>query len=451
MRRVSGCVTARRGLGCLLVGLLTACASPEGEDANADSTPAATTTQHNTLTQAERDAGWMLLFDGRTTNGWRGYGRDDFPTGGWIVENGELIGQSSSGDMDGGDIITTAEFTDFELVFDFKVGPEGNSGVFYRVKEHEGVGLWQVAAEYQVLDDPAYIAMGTMDMNTHLTGDNYDLHSAAQRVLHPVGEWNTGRIVVSGNHVEHWLNGQKTVEFEMYSDDWEARVAASKFGVEEHYARAPSGSIGLQDHGTPVWYRNMKIRPIDSRMSTSADPGDAMALFNGIDLDGWTVHGTELWYVENGELVCESGPDAAYGYLRTNRTFKDFDLTLEFKQEADGNSGVFFRSTLDGVVISGWQAEVAPPGLFSGGIYESYGRGWLVQPPPERDRALRMGEWNTMRVRAVGPRVTTWINGTEMVDIMDDRIGEATGHIALQIHDGGGIKVRWRNLRVAEL
>ena len=451
MRRVSGWVTARRGLGCLLVGLLTACASPEGEDANADSTPTATTTQHNTLTQAERDAGWMLLFDGRTTNGWRGYGRDDFPTGGWIVENGELIGQSSSGDMDGGDIITTAEFTDFELVFDFKVGPEGNSGVFYRVKEHEGVGLWQVAAEYQVLDDPAYIAMGTMDMNTHLTGDNYDLHSAAQRVLHPVGEWNTGRIVVSGNHVEHWLNGQKTVEFEMYSDDWEARVAASKFGVEEHYARAPSGSIGLQDHGTPVWYRNMKIRPIDSRMSTSADPGDAMALFNGIDLDGWTVHGTELWYVENGELVCESGPDAAYGYLRTNRTFKDFDLTLEFKQEADGNSGVFFRSTLDGVVISGWQAEVAPPGLFSGGIYESYGRGWLVQPPPERDRALRMGEWNTMRVRAVGPRVTTWINGTEMVDIMDDRIGEATGHIALQIHDGGGIKVRWRNLRVAEL
>lgn len=175
------------------------------------------------------------------------------------------------------------------------------------------------------------------------------------------------------------------------------------------------------------------------------------ALFNGRDLSGWTVHGTEQWYVEGGELVCESGPDAAYGYLRTNAVFRDFELTLEFKQEADGNSGVFFRSTLDGVVITGWQAEVAPPGLFSGGIYESYGRGWLVKPQPEKDAALRMGEWNQMKLRVVGPRVTTWINGTEMIDLVDDKIGEATGHIALQIHDGGGIKVRWRNLRIREL
>ncbi len=102
------------------------------------------------------------------------------------------------------------------------------------------------------------------------------------------------------------------------------------------------------------------------------------------------------------------------------------------------------------MIISGWQAEVAPPGLFSGGIYESYGRGWLAQPPPGRDRALRMGEWNEMRIRVVGPRVTTWLNGTEMVDLTDETIGEATGHIALQIHDGGGIKVRWRNLRLVE-
>lgn len=178
--------------------------------------------------------------------------------------------------------------------------------------------------------------------------------------------------------------------------------------------------------------------------------GAPVTIFNGHDLEGWTVHGTELWYVENGELVCESGPDAAYGYLRSDARYTDFDLTLEFRQEADGNSGVFFRSTLDGVVISGWQAEVAPPGLFSGGIYESYGRGWLVQPEPEKDSALRMGEWNEMRVRVIGPRVTTWINGTQMIDLVDEKIGAATGHIALQIHDGGGIKVRWRNLRLRE-
>ncbi len=175
---------------------------------------------------------------------------------------------------------------------------------------------------------------------------------------------------------------------------------------------------------------------------------DRVSIFNGENLDGWTVHGTERWYVDNGELVCESGPDAAYGYLRTQAMYKDFELTLEFKQEADGNSGVFFRSTLDGVIITGWQVEVAPPGLYSGGIYESYGRGWLVQPEPAKDRALRMGDWNEMRIRVIGSRVTTWLNGTEMIDLTDEKIGEGTGHIALQIHDGGGIRVRWRNLRV---
>jgi len=171
-------------------------------------------------------------------------------------------------------------------------------------------------------------------------------------------------------------------------------------------------------------------------------------LFNGKDLTGWKIHGTELWYVEDGELVCESGPDKAYGYLATEQTYKDFDLTVDFKQEANGNSGVFFRSSLDGTHISGWQAEVAPPGSDTGGIYESYGRGWLIKPAPEKDKALKMGEWNTMRLRVAGDHVTTWLNGVEMVDLRDEKIGAADGAIALQIHDGGGIKVHWRNLVV---
>ena len=228
----------------------------------AESAPAGA---HNTLSAEEAAAGWILLFDGRSTEGWRGWGRDDFPAGGWAVENGELVGLSSSGEMDGGDILTTGQFADFELVFDFKVGAEGNSGVFYRVQEVDGKELWQVAPEYQVLDDPAYIAMGTMDMNRRLTGDNYDLQAAPQKTMHPKGEWNTGRIVVDGTHVEHWLNGAMTVEYELFSDAWEALVAESKFGEEEAYARAPSGAIGLQDHGTPVWFRNIKLRPLGGR------------------------------------------------------------------------------------------------------------------------------------------------------------------------------------------
>lgn len=174
-------------------------------------------------------------------------------------------------------------------------------------------------------------------------------------------------------------------------------------------------------------------------------------LFNGKNLDGWTVYGTEKWYVEDGLLVCESGPDKGYGYLGTDKHYKNFVLTLQFKQEANGNSGVFIRSTIDGTKISGWQVEVAPPGHNTGGVYESYGRGWLIKPEPEKDKALKMGEWNKMKIKVDGDTVTSWLNGTEMMTISDEKIGQGEGSIALQIHDGGGIKVRWKKLRVKEL
>ena len=175
------------------------------------------------------------------------------------------------------------------------------------------------------------------------------------------------------------------------------------------------------------------------------------SLFNGKNLDGCINYGTEKWYVEKGELICESGPDAQYGYLGTEAHYDNFVLTLEFKQEADGNSGVFFRSTVDGTKVSGWQVEVAPPGKDTGGIYESYGRGWLIKPDKEKDKALKMGEWNTMKIKVFNNEVTTWLNGTEMVKISDEKIGKGKGGIALQIHDGGGIKVRWKNIFIEEL
>lgn len=173
------------------------------------------------------------------------------------------------------------------------------------------------------------------------------------------------------------------------------------------------------------------------------------SLFNGEDLTGWTVYGTEKWYAEDGLLVCESGPDEQYGYLATKEHYKDFTLTLEFKQEADGNSGVFIRSTVEGTKVSGWQVEVAPPGHSTGGVYESYGRGWLIKPDPEKDKALKMGDWNKMKIRVYGDKLTSWLNGVEMVSIRDEKIGAGEGSIALQIHDGGGIKVKWRNIKIA--
>lgn len=175
------------------------------------------------------------------------------------------------------------------------------------------------------------------------------------------------------------------------------------------------------------------------------------SLFNGKDLEGWTLHGTELWYVEDGLLVCESGPDKQYGYLSTNKHYDDFELTLEFKQEANGNSGVFIRSTVEGTKVSGWQVEVAPPRNDTGGIYESYGRGWLIKPDKSKDSALKMGAWNQMKIRVVGDQIMTWLNGTPMVELVDEKIGKGKGSVALQIHDGGGIKVRWRNLMINSL
>jgi len=186
-------------------------------------------------------------------------------------------------------------------------------------------------------------------------------------------------------------------------------------------------------------------------VSQFADAQKSKSIFNGKNLDGWVKHGTEKWYVEDGLLVCESGPDKAYGYLSTEKNYDDFELEVEFQQEANGNSGVFFRSTFEGTKVSGWQVEVAPPNHDTGGIYESYGRGWLVQIPDEKENILKMGEWNKMKIRVEGGHVTTWLNGEQMVDINDDKIAEGKGAIALQIHDGGGIKVKWRNLKVKEL
>ncbi len=174
------------------------------------------------------------------------------------------------------------------------------------------------------------------------------------------------------------------------------------------------------------------------------------SLFNGKNLDGWKIYGTEKWYVKNKNLICESGPDKGYGYLATEKKFKDFELTLMFKPEANGNSGVFFHSDIEGTRVAGWQAEVAPPGHFSGGIYESYKRGWLIKPDPAIDN-VKMNKWNTMKIKVQNDEVTTWVNGVQMIFLKDKAIGEIDGKIALQIHDGGGIKVVWKKIVIREL
>ena len=211
-----------------------------------------TAQEHNRLTAAERAAGWQLLFDGNSLEGWRGYNSEFMPTG-WSVENGLLTRTGP-----GGDIITEQQFGDFELYLEWLVGPGGNSGVLVRAVEGQEE-VYHGAPEMQILDDA-----GHPDGRSPLTsaGSNYGLHGAPRGIVKSAGEWNSSRIVVVNNQVEHWLNGDKVVEYELGSADWLRRVANSKFAQWPAYGRASRGHIGIQDHGDRVSFRNLKVREL---------------------------------------------------------------------------------------------------------------------------------------------------------------------------------------------
>ena len=207
----------------------------------------------NTLTAAEKAEGWRLLFDGRTTAGWRGYRSQTVPAG-WEVAEGTLRKPGVTGD-----IITREQFGNFDLRFDWMIAPRGNAGVFYLATEEYDRIYWS-APEYQLLDDGA-----APDAANRLTaaGSAYALFPAPPGFVKPANEWNTARILVNDGHVEHWLNGQKLLEYQLGSADWDAKVKASKFKDYPNFARAQRGFIGIQgDHAGMLVLRNVKIRPI---------------------------------------------------------------------------------------------------------------------------------------------------------------------------------------------
>lgn len=210
------------------------------------------TAASGTATMPSSDRAWRPLFDGRSLAGWRGF-KSATPPAGWAAQDGELRRVGG-----GGDLLTAEQFDDFELALEWKVGPAGNSGIFYRVVE-EGDATYHSGLEMQVLDDA-----GHADGESPLTsaGALYGLYAPPRGVVKPAGEWNRARIVARGNHVEHWLNGRKVVDAELWSPDFTARHAKSKFPQWPMFAKARRGHIALQDHGDPVSYRNVRIRPL---------------------------------------------------------------------------------------------------------------------------------------------------------------------------------------------
>lgn len=218
--------------------------------------------QDNRLTEAEKEAGWRLLFDGKTTQGWRGYKMDKMPPG-WQVIDGALVrvsgGAGGKGAGGGDDVITVDEFDDFELKLEWKiVDRAGNSGIILRASE-DALTSWHTGPEMQILDNAAYPGRKV----SQLAGACYDLYAASKDVSRRRGEWNAVRVVADGPHVEHWLNGVKLFEYVLGSDDWNRRVAESKFKNMKHFQEPPTkGHICLQDHTARIEYRNIKIRPL---------------------------------------------------------------------------------------------------------------------------------------------------------------------------------------------
>jgi hypothetical protein len=245
---------ARRIAACSLV-VLAAPACSGSTRTDADTMPASSSAAAaNQLTTRELQDGWRLLFDGRTLNGWRGYGKQTMPPG-WAAVDGALTRTAEAAD-----IVTTEQFRNFDLQLEWKIAPGGNSGIFYRAVESADP-IYYSGPEYQILDDQVH-RDGQSDLTS--SGANYALHPAPRGVVKPVGEWNSARIVVRGNHVEHWLNGQKIVDYELGSADWQQRVAKSKFNEWPAYGKAAQGYIGLQEHGSWVAFRNIKLRVLPS-------------------------------------------------------------------------------------------------------------------------------------------------------------------------------------------
>ncbi|GDY12652.1 glycosyl hydrolase [Planctomycetota bacterium] len=210
----------------------------------------------NTLSDSDKAAGWKLLFDGSTTAGWTNYKSETIKPN-WVIDDGALHLKGGGG----GDIATTAEYDNFELSLEWKISPGGNSGIMYRIPP-AAKSIYSDAIEMQVLDNA-----GHKDGKNPKTsaGSAYALLAPSKDATKPVGEWNAVRVVADGKHIEHWMNGEKIVDVIIGSEAWNTAKAAGKFAKNEQFASAPSGRIGLQDHGNLVWYRNIKVRSLPGK------------------------------------------------------------------------------------------------------------------------------------------------------------------------------------------
>lgn len=403
----------------------------------------------NTLTDAQKAAGWKLLFDGKTTKGWRGFGKDGFPSKGWVVEDGTLHIQAGSG---AGDLMTVEQFGNFDLFIEWKVSEKANSGIMYRVTE-DAKQPWHTGVEYQILDDLGH----KLDpANMHSSGAMYALYAPPKnKPQKPAGEWNQSRIVARGNHVEFWLNGVQVVDCEIASDDWKARRDKSKFKAFEKFGLIRKGHIDLQDHGHDVWFRNIRVRDLSPRTDRAS-----IALFNGKNMEGWShflsqgAAMDEVWTVKDGVIICKGQPA---GYICTEKEYKNFILRLQWRFNPEtkraGNSGVLFRKT--------GPDKVWPRCLEAQLMSRNAGDFWVIDNFPVKTVAERtngrnakkthcaenpVGEWNEYEIIVDKGDVTLIVNGEVLNTATDAE--EVAGTICLQSE---GVEIQFRRIELIPL
>jgi len=400
------------------------------------------------LTPAEKAAGWTSLFDGTTTDGWRGYKQKSFPEKGWSIEDGCLKVEAKGG---GGDLVTANQYGDFELSLEWKAAPAANSGIIYRVTEQHD-NSWQSGPEFQVLDDA-----GTKTENTsvHSAGSLYDIAApAAAKTLKPAGEFNHARIRLHHGLLTHWLNGVKVVEVRVDNDEWKQKIAGSKFKSADGFGLQPRGHIALQDHGDTVWYRDIRIIDLDAPM-----PGE-VKLLDGESLAGWTAHldgdatMDDVWRVEDGVMICKGEPA---GYIRTEKDYENYVLRVQWRfspvTRQPGNSGVLVRMVGPDVI---W-----PKSVEAQLHHQNAGDFWCIgdfpmKTPPERTNGRNtkklalaeqpVGEWNDYEITVDRGTITLRING-ELVNQATE-VEQVPGKIGLQSE---GAEIHFRDIRLAPI
>ncbi|HLU39936.1 MAG TPA: DUF1080 domain-containing protein [Planctomycetota bacterium] len=397
--------------------------------------------------RAAVEPGFVVLFDGSSTDAWRGYGSETFPSKGWVVRDGALVHEAGGG---GGDLISKRRFGNFDLRFEWKVAPRGNSGVMFRVVETDEPS-YVTGPEYQILDDAAH----SPSPDT-AAGALYRLAAPQGASPRPAGEWNEARIVLVENRLEHWLGGKKVVEVDFASPEYAARLAKSKFASWRGFNAHRRGHICLQDHGDEVAFRNVRIRELPPGKERH---GEEVVLFDGTSLDAFDAHlpeGTRLsdvWSIVDGVLVCKGKPA---GYLYTRERFESFVLTLEWRfvpEHGGGNSGVLMRMTGEHRV---WPRSLEAQ-LMSGSAGDFYSIGeFPMRAAPERTRGRHtrrlggqekpIGEWNRYEIIADGPWVQLAINGEVVNEAWDCAV--VPGHICLQSE---GVEIHFRAIRLTRL